>query len=674
MNKQYIEQYHDKISKLSREDQKQRNIYLRELSTGEIQGPPTGIPSIDQPWLTKYPENMLNFELPNMTVYEFAKEINKDNLDSIALEYYGTKITYRTLFEKIDEVEKSFRKMGIKQGDFVSLCVPTIPETFYIFYALNKIGAIPNLIDPRIGSELITKYIRESNSKAIIYVDNAYPKLRPIIDELNIPNIISLSVKNSFSSITKVGYELKSFIDDMKDKKSVKKYLEFKKKFKIPSKKKIIDWNDFIEFGKNYEFKSEELNDKLSLLAGVVYTSGTTGTSKGGKITNQNILAMKYQNVAANMGWDRNDIILGIMPPFIAYGLVCGLTLPLCNGMQINIIPKFEPKSFGNLILKHHPQHIMGVPAYLEYLLEDKKLQNKDLSHLKSVIVGGDKLVIKTEDRINQFLADHGAKIVVSKGYGMTEMSSNAIYTVNIDCNELGSVGIPLVENSLRIFKIKYDENGEEVKEDELDKEEAGYDVVGEVYLSGPTLIEGYLNNPQEDAKTFIVRNGKRWVRTGDIARMTKEGLVFFEDRKKRMISRSDGHNTWPDPIEKLINQQPNVIDSCVVGVKDPNLENGFVPTAFIVFDKEGLISKGIITKEIDNAALERLGERDKALKYYKIDELPLTPVGKVDYKLLSEKGITLPGVEEISISETNDLKYAGNEKSSVKKRIRTKK
>ena len=621
MNKQQLIELKEKISKLSKLEKNKRDLYLRRLATGELQGPPVGYPNIDKPWLKHYAEEVINFALPDKTVYEFVYEANQDNLNKTALEYYGSKITYKKFFKKVAEVEKTLRKMGIKKGDTISFCAPTIPETFYAFYALNKMGAIANLIDPRTNASSIKSFIENANSKMIMYIDIAKPKMAPIIDELNIENVISMSAADSLPIPLKILYKIKDKIQNLR-------------KPKVNINKKVLNWKNFVKEGKGYTFQSEELTDKLNLPSGIVYTSGTTGIPKGGIINNKNILSMVYQNHAANMGWEKNDKLLGIMPPFIAYGLVCGFTLPLCNGMQIDIIPKFESDKFDEYILKHKPNHIMGVPSYLDNLTKSKKLENRDLSFIKTAIVGGDKLVVSSEERINEFLAKHGSKATVSKGYGMTEMSSNAVYTVNKDSNSLGSVGIPLVENGLKII----DENGNEL----------GYNEVGEVCLTGPTLIDGYLNNPEENKKVFRIEDNERWVHTGDNAYMTKDGLVFFQDRLKRIIVRSDGHNVWPSRIESIIEENPHVKQCCVTGVKDPNVENGEIPTAFITLQDGSLDTIEEIIKEINAACLLKLPERDIALQYFIQDELPLTPVGKIDYVKLSKEGINNPKVKKI--------------------------
>ena len=638
IKKDYIE----KISTLDKRDQLARDKYLRDLKMGKIQGPLTGDPFIDKPWLPFYDEDKLTFDIPNQSVYDYVYEHNQDNLDNTALEFFGTKITYRKFFEKVDETVKSFLKMGIKPGDVISFCVPTTPETFYSFYALNKIGAIPNMIDPRTNVANIKKFIKDANSKMVFYVDIAAPKLTPILNELNIDKVVSIDATNSAPEKLRKLAAFKNKVTGL-----------FKKKKIIEEKHKSISWNNFIENGRDFIGEIPKVEDKINQVAGIVYTSGTTGVPKGSMMTNKNFLAMVYQNWCANMGWDKNDILLGIMPPFIAYGLVCGFTLPLCNGMQIDIIPKFDKKKFPSYILKHKPNHIMGVPDYMDYLTKSLLLKIiKKLPFIKTAIVGGDRMVISSEENFNKFLVKKETMTnETAKGYGMTEMSSNAVYTINHDANKLGSVGVPLIGNDIKIV----DENGNDLS----------YNEVGEVCLTGPTLINGYFNNEEQTNKSFVIENGKRWIHTKDKGYMDEDGRLYFCDRDKRIIIRSDGHNVWPSNIEKIIERHPGIVKCCVTGVKPNEKENGEIPTAFIVIDKKNLHSVQTIVNEINEACLKELPERDIALQYVIKDDLPLTPVGKIAYTKLSEEGV-------------NDMKQnkviLANGKSKKKKMILAKK
>ena len=567
----------------------------------------TGYPSIDKPWLKYYSEDKRDFDIPDCTVYDYMVNQNQNNLSDVALEYFGRKITYSDLIKKIDICTEALLSLGVKKGDIVSFCNPTTPEIYYVFYALNKIGATANLIDPRTNVSRIEKFIMDTESNIVFYIDIAYPKIKDILANPKIKKAISISAADSLPLLLKLGYKLKN-----------------PSKGKPVSDDKYIDWKQFLKVGNDSTDKYVKPQNCRDLPAGIIYTSGTTGIPKGAVISNKNLIAMVMQNICADIGWDKRDRFLGIMPPFIAYGLVCGFTLPVCLGMRIIIIPKFEVEQFDSYIMKHLPNHIMGVPSYIEGLLTSQKLKDADLGFVKTVIVGGDKLNTESEVCINEYLKQHNCKSKVIKGYGLSEMSSNAVFPRNDQCNKIGSVGSPLINNNIKIIDS---ESGSEL----------GYNEVGEICLTGPTLISGYWNNPEEDNKVFKIENNERWIHTGDRGYIDTDGVVFFNDRVKRINVRSDGHNVWPSEIEALIEKQQNITGCCVVGTKDKSAEHGEIVTAFIVVDTNESKSKDAVIKDLNEELLKNLPTRDVPALYYAIDKLPLSNVGKIDYRALEK-------------------------------------
>ena len=570
----------------------------------------TGYSSIDKPWLKYYAEDKRSFTLPDLSVFDFMVKNNKDNLDATALDYFGKKQSYRNLVEQIDICAAAFLSLGVKRGDVVSFCNPTTPEIYYAFYALNKIGAIANMIDPRTNASRIEEFILGTRSKIVFYIDIAYPKIKDTLARKEIERAISVSAADSLPALLKLGYRLKNHIPADK---------------KAPSTEKFLNWKRFFDIGMHNKGTVPTKNDHpLELPAGIIYTSGTTGVPKGAVLTNKNLLAMVYQNICADMGWGKNDRFLGIMPPFIAYGLVCGFSLPLCLGMRVTIIPKFEAEKFDAYILKHRPHHIMGVPSYVERLMYSEIIQKTDLSFLKTVIVGGDKMNPETEVIVNDFLKAHNSSCRVIKGYGLTEMSSNAVFPRCNECNKIGSVGTPLVGNNLKIINA---ETGEELR----------YNEVGEICLSGPTLIDGYWGNEEENKRVFKYEDGTRWIHTGDRGYIDEDGVVFFNDRVKRIIVRSDGHNVWPSDSEKIIEKHPCIENCCVVGVKDVKAGQGEIVTAFIVIKRDCDKSEEDVINDLKEECLKNLPTRDVPVQFFVRPDLPLSGVGKVDYRVLEE-------------------------------------
>lgn len=590
----------------------------------------TGKPSIDKPWLKWYSDEALGVEVADMKFYDYMKSRNLDNLNGTALNYFNRKITYEEMIKEIEKTAAAFVILGVKPGEIVTFCTPTLPETIYAIYALNKIGAVAALIDPTTNAERIENFIKLFDSKHLVMVDVAYPKFEKFLSKTNLKDTIVVSPTDSLSPLMKLGYNVKKMVTDIKKETT---------KLDIPYGDYYINWEQFTELGKDLRATDEPY--KPNSPAAIVLTSGTTGVPKGAVMSNENLNAIALeQGYCTNM--EKNDTFLNIMPPFIAYGLVCGVNNVLCNGLEMIIIPKFEkgdkkapingkiPKidkanTFDTLLIKHNPQHVLGVPNFYTKLAESDKKDKLDLSFLKCCIAGGDTFHSQKEELINSFLKAHHSEVLINKGYGMTELCSVATYTTDANTNKLGSVGIPVMLNNVKILDL---ETGEEL----------GYNQIGELYVSGPGVILGYFGNDKENKKTFITdENGTKWVKTDDLFSIDEDGVLFFHGRIKRMMVRPDGHNVFNEPIEEVLLSHEAVEDCAVIGVEDKEL-NGEIPSAVVVLKEQYRGLKDEIEKQLRALSLEKLPERDVALDYYYRDNLPYTLVSKVDYQKLKKE------------------------------------
>lgn len=567
----------------------------------------TGYPSIDKPWLKYYTEEEINTPLPECSVYEYIWENNKDHLDDIAINYFGNKISYRELFENIEKAANSLYKIGIRQGDIVAMIAVTIPETIYSFYALNKIGAIANLIDPRTSNDGIKEYITEVNSKYIITLDIAYSKILNSIDNTSVKQIILLSPLNSFP----------------KYKKTLIDIIQKLKKAKTTLTSNSIYWSDLIAQGKKGNYK-KAIYTKDTCCA-IEHTGGTTGFPKGVMLTNDNFNAAVSQNKNSPLPIKRKDKFLNIMPPFIAYGMVLGIHTVLALGCESIIIPKFNPQDFSKLILKNRPAVIMGVPTHFENLMEDNKLNNVDLSFIKIALVGGDKILVDFENRVNNFFSKHNSHILLSKGYSMTEASATATFSYEI-ANKAGSAGIP---NSKTIISAFDPETTKELKINEI----------GEICICTPTMMLGYYGKEKETHKTIQLHSdGKKWIHSGDLGYIDNDGCIFIEGRLKRIIIRFDGFKVFPTFIENVISTSQNVDTCCAVGIPDSTHTQGKLPVVFVVL-KPNFLNKPLETKkELIDLCSQELPEYAQPYDFIFRDSLPLTPIGKVDYKALEKE------------------------------------
>ncbi len=613
MNKEALIKLKQELSKLSDLEEEQRDLYLRQLLTGEMQGPLTGYASIDKPWLKYYTEEQIKTGMPKMTAYQYLYHQNSKYLGRTALSYYGRKISFNELFYRIEETAKALKAMGVKENDIVTISMPNTPEAVYLFYAMSKIGAVANMIDPRTSAEGIHKYIEEVQSDKVVIVDSYYNKVKPLSENGTVKQIIAVSPAESLPFGLNFGYKAKEFIESIKDSSKKNVFNEH-----------TMDWKQFISQGKSYTKKTEaEFIPNRPLV--IEHTGGTTGQPKGVILSNENINAVALQSVLTGIDMQREHNWLDIMPTFIAYGVGMGLHLPLTIGMETILIPQFDPKKFDELLIKYKPIHMVGVPSYFGTIINSKKLAKKDLSYIIAPTVGGDAMDITLEQQTNDFLREHNCSSKVVKGYGMTEVTGGVSGTVD-ENNEIGSVGIPFVKTTIAVFEPE--------TEDEL-----GYNEDGEICITGPNTMLGYFEN-QEATDAIIKRHadGKLWVHTGDIGHITENGSLYIVDRIKRMMIRYDGFKVFPSIIENVIGSH-NAVEACkVVSIADSEHSQGKLPKAHVVLKDGFKPYQEQILQELQLLCAEKLPEYVQPVDYKFRDELPLTPIGKIDYLALESE------------------------------------
>ena len=565
----------------------------------------TGYASIDKPWLKWFTQAQLDFEFTPMSMFQMMKQHNLGYEHEIALSYFGNNITYKQLFHSIEETAKALLALGVKKGDIVMMSLPNIPEAAYVFYAVNRIGAILNTFDPRTSIEVIKQDIVESNSKYLIIVDVVYPKIKNILKDTPITDTVLVSPYCSLPLVLRYAAKLKQ--------KPVNYSSE------------ITKWKDFLRKGKAFTdaipnvFEAEHV-------AVICHTGGSTGTPKGVMLSNESCNALIYQLLYTNYGFRRNRTFLNILPPFIALGLINATHLALCAGIQSILIPSFEPEDIPSLIMKHKPNIFMGGPIHFNMMLNNPKMQNEDLSYLELCCAGGDKMPRETQIKIQQFLKMHHSKAKIWIGYGATETSAGTA-CMNNHCFKYESVGVPYLHNIFEVFDV---DTGEKVK---------GYGCVGELRVSSPTLMLGYFGSKETETNKVIHTDdeGRRWYCTGDLGHIDEDGLIYIDGRIKRIITRR-GFKVYPLYIEELILQHPAVKNCAVVGVPDEIELN--IPVANIVLHDEYKDRVQDVVEYIDQTIRDQLPEYSLMAGYNFLDELPLTPIGKLDFRALEKIGI----------------------------------
>lgn len=559
---------------------------------------------VETNWYKFYNNVSKHLDYPNVSIYEMLENNSSKRMGFIAYNYFGKKATYNELFKQIEDCSKSLKKIGVKPKDKVTVCMPNTPESIISFYALNKIGAIASMIHPLSAENEIKYYLNVSESKVLIAIDLAWDRISKIIKETPVKKVIVVSVKEQMPFFLKIGYTL------TKDGKINK-----------PQRtSKIIYWDDFIKLGKDYNKRTKVLQ-KGKDEAVILYSGGTSGYPKGIVLSNLNFNALALQSIEACGCLKEKDKVLSIMPIFHGFGLgICINTVLNFGGCAI-ILPQFSAKTFDKLLKKYKPNVIAGVPTLYEALLNNPKIQKMNLSYLKCVISGGDSLSVSLKKKLDSFLQSHGANIQVREGYGLTECVTGSCLTP-IDYYKKGSIGIPYPDTYYKIVKPNTEEG-------------LGYNEDGEIVLSGPSVMLGYLNDKETTKKTLRKhKDGLVWLHTGDLGYMDEDGFVYFKQRIKRMIV-SSGYNIYPQHIENIIDSHPDVLMSCVVAKKHPYKHQ--VAKAFVVL-KDGIEPTEKLKEEIMNYCMKDLAKYSLPAEIEFKKNLPKTLVGKVAYTELLEE------------------------------------
>ena len=550
----------------------------------------------------------LNLEYFDGSMYEAVEMIAKQYPNNIAFDFMGRSTTYRQFIENINKCAKALRTIGVRENDCVTIAMPNCPQALYMFYAVNLVGAIANMIHPLSAEKEIEHYLNVSNSVTAVTLDQFYNKFENIRANTNVVNIIIASIKDELSRPIKAGYML----------------TEGRKMKPIPKDAPVIRWNDFIRISRScfYNYKKPR---KGSDPAVMLYSGGTTGTTKGIVLSNSNFNDLGKQIVATNPMYRVGDKMLAAMPTFHGFGLGVCIHSMLSQGGRCILIPRFTAKTYAKQIVKYKCNFIAGVPTLYEALLRLPSMEGKDLSFLKGVFSGGDSLSIELKKKFDKFLYDHNASIQVREGYGTTETVTACCLTPPTMYKE-GSIGIPFPDTFIKIVEPGTDN-------------EVAYGTEGEILLSGPTNMQYYWNNPEETAETLVKSetDGLTWVHTGDLGYMDDEGFVYFKGRSKRMII-SSGYNIYPAQLENVLDAHEDVQMSCVIGVPDSYKMQKV--KAFVTL-KPGVIASDDVKNSIMEHCRKHLAKYEMPYDIEFRDDMPKTLVGKVAYRVLEEEELT---------------------------------
>lgn len=557
----------------------------------------TGFPSVDKPWLKYYKKPLTEEDIPDGSAYHFLFESNKNHMEETAIIYFNRKITYRELFSEIKKTASALSSLGIGKGDIVTLQVLNMPQTVALFYGISYIGAVANMIYITSGEKEVHELLLQTNSKLYVTIDSLWSKLKLAVKDTAVENVLLLQVGQEADFFTKTFLALKGNHTD----------------------KTCLTWNSFLP---RYVVEGNEVNE-ADLPVAMVYTSGTTGKSKAVVLSNRNMNSLVCQYAYADIGLFRGNRYMNSLPPFIAFGLVFSMHLPLCLGLTEILV--FDPQSSnaGNYFAKYKPNYFVNGKAALENIMYNSKVDKMDLGFVKVLAAGGEAMPPEFERRVGQFLSKHHADTSLSIGYGMSEVAATVV-TSTPRVHRLGTVGIPLPGTTIKIV------------EPDTTKE-LTYNTDGEICFHSPTTMIGYF---MQEAETHnIIKyhdDGMLWVHSGDIGRISEDGFLTVSGRIKRLITIQENgiyHKVFPKPIEDELAMADGINSIVIVGRKKPIIENELI--AFAV--KESNVYEKKIVDSLNKIARDKLETWERPAEYRFIEKIPRTTVGKIDYLTLEK-------------------------------------
>lgn len=561
--------------------------------------------ALTAPWRAYYGNTPASLDYPRLTMYQMVAETAKKYPKTLAYTFMGKGTTYEEFVQRIDRAAKGLVKLGIRKGNRVTICMPNTPQALDCFYALNRIGAIPNMIHPLSAAQEIAFYLNASHSKAVLTLDQFYGKVAEILPQLDDDcKVIIARIADELPFPLSVLYPMTKAARQVP---------------KLPKKGYTL-WTDLTGSGKDVTLPKD--TGKANDCGAILYSGGTTGTTKGIMLSNLNFNALGLQTIAASGFKSIAGMkMLSIMPVFHGFGLGIGIHTVLIGGATCILVPQFSIKEYANILIKQKPQLIPGVPTLFESLLRADGLQDADLSFLKGIFSGGDSLSPELKKKVDAFLKEHGCTEQIREGYGTTECVTASCLTPK-DYARSGSIGVPFPDTYYKIVKVGTTEEVEPNTE-------------GEICVSGPTVMLGYMDNPTETAQTLRRHfDGRVWLHTGDLGFMDQDGFVYFRQRIKRMIITS-GYNVYPSQLENIIDGHEKVLLSCVIGVKDDY--RGQRVKAYVV-PMPGVEPTEELKKNILDYCSHHIAKyaMPRELEFRK--ELPKTLVGKVAYRVLEEE------------------------------------
>lgn len=558
----------------------------------------TGYPSIDKPWLKYYSDGFPS--VPKCTIWRNIYDNNKDYPNDIALMYYGRKITYEKLFQNVETAKRAFITAGVKRGDNVAFLMLSCPEMVYAILALNQLGAVANMVNPTFTAEQMRDRINDSEANIILILDQLYDRLTPVISEICPKKRVIVPLTDSMPYPTKIAAQIKM-------------------NKRIPVGSNQLLWKNFIENGAHcsVDIPDEYIDNTPAIM---VYSSGSTGASKGIVLVNDGINHTIAEFDRSEHGFTRQLRFLHMGAPWLSTMMVICLLMPLKKGMIVILEPLFTEEQFLNGMYKYHPNATLTTVSHWLYAINSPKLQHSDLSELVFPLTGGEKVISKNEKRIVSFFEEHGCNSKLYVGYGMCELGSG-VASNSRNHVKIGSVGYPIGGVSIAAFDIN---TNQELKTNER----------GEIRVLTPTLMKEYYKRPDATAEFFWKdQDGRTWGRTGDIGYVDEDGFIYIQGRATDTFKLNDGKVHYCFDVEDIILTQDGV-DQCEV-VAIPNSDGYDDLHCFVVKEAKSTISDSALVDGLRTYCREALSADEVPKTIRVLNKFPIKPSGKRDMDAL---------------------------------------
>jgi long-chain acyl-CoA synthetase len=552
-----------------------------------------------KPWLEFYDNVPASLDYPPITLYEAVRRSASERPEATAVDFLGSTLTYGELLEAVDRFAAVLSAYGLEHGDRITISMPTSPQGVIGFYAAAKLGAVASLIHPLSTAPEIRGYLTMSRSRIALTLDAFYGAFAEAAEHGPLETLVLARISDTLPFAKRLGFWL----------------TRGRKIPRVPPDSRVRWWSALM--GEEYPPAAAAPSGGDELVA-ILYSGGTTGEPKGIMLSHRNFLSEAMQ-LAAWVGLGPHDTVLAVLPIFHGFGLAALVNAPLLIGAKVVMVPQFNPKVVADLLRTKRPTLTAGPPTLFEALARDPSLARADLSSLRAAFSGADTLPEPVRERFERLVRERGGTVRLLEGYGLTE-AVTAIMAMPLGARRAGSIGIPFPDMLAKICKpgtTTEQPPGEE----------------GEICVSGPAVMLGYLDNPEAtEAALREHADGRIWLHTGDIGKMDDEGFFYFTSRLKRMI-KSSGFNVHPAQVEAVLYRHPAVSEACVVGM--PDEAQGERVKAFVVPSDPSRAGPDL-ADELKRYCREHLIKWSCPREVEFRDSLPKTRVGKVDYVALT--------------------------------------